>query len=52
MTRAIVENKKIVRFEKIKEEPIKHTKEEYAKRLEGVARKYNELKGEKENEEI
>lgn len=40
MTKAIIENKKIVGFEKIKEEPIKYTKEEYAKRLEGIVRKY------------
>lgn len=43
MTRAIIENKKIVGFEEIKEAPINHTKEEYAKRLEGVAKKYREM---------
>ena len=52
MTRAIIKNKKIVGFEEIKEKPIKHTAEEYAKRQKSIIKKYNELKGEKENEKI
>ena len=44
MTRAIVINKKIVGFEPIKEEPIKHTAEEYAKRQQKVVEKYRAMK--------
>lgn len=39
MTRAIIENKKIVGYEKIKEKPIKYTPEEYKKKLEGIVKK-------------
>lgn len=45
MTRAIIENKKIVGYEEIKEKQIKHTPEEYAKRIEGVLK----VKKRKEN---
>lgn len=39
MTRAIIENRKIIGFEPIKEKQIKHTPEEYKKRLEGIVKK-------------
>lgn len=41
MVKAILENKKIVGYEKIKEKEIKHTKEEYEKRRMGCLKKYN-----------
>ena len=43
MTRAIIENKKIIGFEPIKEEVV-IDKEEIERRQKGVAKKYNEKK--------
>lgn len=39
MVKAILENKKIIGYEKIKEKEIKHTPEEYAKRREACRKK-------------
>ena len=43
MTRAIIENKKIVGFEPIKEETKEVDKDEIARRQRGAIKKYNEM---------